>query len=147
MTRDALSWKHAPFELADEIYEAWDAKAKGDVQQKNWDADFETYKKAYPELAAELSRRLNGELPADFASQAQAYIQQTQEAGGDVASRKASQNAINSLQPLLPELLGGSADLAGSNLTLFKGAKGIEKDSDGNYIYYGVREFGMTWGF
>ena len=144
LTRDALSWKHAPFELDDEIYEAWDAKAKGDVQQKNWDADFAAYKKAYPELAAELSRRLNGELPADFASQAQAYIQQTQEAGGDVASRKASQNAINALQPLLPELLGGSADLAGSNLTLFKGAKGIEKDSDGNYIYYGVREFGMT---
>lgn len=144
LTRDALSWKHAPFELDDEIYEAWDAKAKGDVQQKNWGADFAAYKKAYPELAAELSRRLNGELPADFASQAQAYIQQTQAAGGDVASRKASQNAINALQPLLPELLGGSADLAGSNLTLFKGAKGIEKDADGNYIYYGVREFGMT---
>ncbi|WP_288998504.1 transketolase [uncultured Psychrobacter sp.] len=144
LTRDALSWKHAPFELDDEIYEAWDAKAKGDVQQKNWDADFAAYKKAYPELADELLRRLNGELPADFASQAQAYIQQTQEAGGDVASRKASQNAINALQPLLPELLGGSADLAGSNLTLFKDAKGIEKDADGNYIYYGVREFGMT---
>lgn len=144
LTRDALAWTHAPFELDDEIYEAWDAKPKGDVQQKNWEADFAAYEKAYPELAAELSRRLNGELPADFASQAQAYIQQTQEAGGDVASRKASQNAINSLQPLLPELLGGSADLAGSNLTLFKGAKGIEKDADGNYIYYGVREFGMT---
>ena len=144
LTRDALAWTHAPFELDDEIYEAWDAKAKGDVQQKNWDADFEAYKKAYPELASELLRRLNGELPADFESQAQAYIQQTQEQGGDVASRKASQNAINTLQPLLPELLGGSADLAGSNLTLFKGAKGIEKDSDGNYIYYGVREFGMT---
>ena len=144
LTRDALSWKHAPFELDDEIYEAWDGKAKGDVQQKNWDADFEAYKKAYPELAVELLRRLNGELPADFDSQAQAYIQQTQEQGGDVASRKASQNAINTLQPLLPELLGGSADLAGSNLTLFKGAKGIEKDADGNYIYYGVREFGMT---
>ena len=83
-------------------------------------------------------------MPADFESQAQAYIQQTQEQGGDVASRKASQDAINTLQPLLPELLGGSADLAGSNLTLFKGAKGIEKDADGNYIYYGVREFGMT---
>ena len=144
LTRDALSWKHAPFELDDEIYEAWDAKPKGDVLQKNWQADFENYKKAYPELADELMRRLEGELPADFEAQAQAYIQQTQEQGGDVASRKASQNAINTLQPLLPELIGGSADLAGSNLTLFKDAKGIETDSDGNYIYYGVREFGMT---
>ena len=144
LTRDALSWKHGPFDLDDEIYQAWDAKPKGDVLQKNWQADFENYKKAYPELASELMRRLEGELPADFEAQAQAYIQQTQEQGGDVASRKASQNAINTLQPLLPELLGGSADLAGSNLTLFKGAKGIEKDADGNYIYYGVREFGMT---
>ena len=144
LTRDALSWKHGPFDLDDEIYQAWDAKPKGDVLQKNWQADFENYKKAYPELASELMRRLEGELPADFEAQAQAYIQQTQEQGGDVASRKASQNAINTLQPLLPELLGGSADLAGSNLTLFKGAKGIETDADGNYIYYGVREFGMT---
>src|SRR5699024_6855146 len=89
-------------------------------------------------------RRLEGELPADFDQQAQAYIQQCQEQGEDVASRKASFNAINTFQPLLPELMGGSADLAGSNLTLFKDAKGIEKDADGNYIYYGVREFGMT---
>lgn len=144
LTRDELAWKHAPFELDDEIYEAWDGKAKGDVLEKNWNADFEAYKKAYPELAAELVRRLNGELPADFEQQAKDYIQQCQEQGEDVASRKASFNAINTFQPLLPELMGGSADLAGSNLTLFKGAKGIEKDADGNYIYYGVREFGMT---
>lgn len=144
LTRDELAWKHAPFELDDEIYEAWDAKAKGEALEKNWEADFEAYKKAYPELAAELLRRLEGELPADFDQQAQAYIQQCQEQGEDVASRKASFNAINTFQPLLPELMGGSADLAGSNLTLFKDAKGIEKDADGNYIYYGVREFGMT---
>lgn len=144
LTRDALAWKHAPFELDDEIYEAWDAKAKGDVLEKNWNADFEAYKKAYPELAEELVRRLNGELPADFEQQAKDYIQQCQEQGEDVASRKASFNAINTFQPLLPELMGGSADLAGSNLTLFKEAKGIQKDADGNYIYYGVREFGMT---
>ena len=144
LTRDELAWKHAPFELDDEIYEAWDAKAKGEALEKNWEADFEAYKKAYPELAAELLRRLEGELPADFEQQAQAYIQQCQEQGEDVASRKASFNAINTFQPLLPELMGGSADLAGSNLTLFKDAKGIEKDADGNYIYYGVREFGMT---
>jgi transketolase len=144
LTRDELSWKHAPFELDDEIYEAWDAKAKGDVVQKNWEADFENYKKAYPELAAELLRRLNGDLPADFEQQAADYIQQCQAEGADVASRKASFNAINQFQPMLPELLGGSADLAGSNLTLFKDAKGIQDDAAGNYIYYGVREFGMT---
>lgn len=144
LTRSELAWTHAPFDLDDEIYEGWDAKAKGDVLEKNWNADFEAYKKAYPELAAELLRRLEGELPADFDEQAQAYIQQCQEQSENVASRKASFNAINTFQPLLPELMGGSADLAGSNLTLFKDAKGIEKDADGNYIYYGVREFGMT---
>ena len=144
LTRSELAWTHAPFDLDDEIYEGWDAKAKGDVLEKNWNADFEAYKKAYPELAVELLRRLEGDLPADFDEQAQAYIQQCQEQGENVASRKASFNAINTFQPLLPELMGGSADLAGSNLTLFKGAKGIEKDADGNYIYYGVREFGMT---
>lgn len=144
LTREALAWKHGPFDLDDEIYEAWDAKAKGDVVQKNWEADFEAYKKAYPELAAELLRRLNGDLPADFEQQAAEYIQQCQTEGADVASRKASFNAINHFQPMLPELLGGSADLAGSNLTLFKDAKGIQDDAAGNYIYYGVREFGMT---
>lgn len=144
LTREALAWKHGPFDLDDEIYEAWDAKAKGDVVQKNWEADFEAYKKAYPELATELLRRLNGDLPADFEQQAADYIQQCQTEGADVASRKASFNAINHFQPMLPELLGGSADLAGSNLTLFKDAKGIQDDAAGNYIYYGVREFGMT---
>ncbi len=144
LTRDELAWKHAPFELDDEIYEAWDGKVKGDVLQKNWEADFEAYQKAYPELAAELKRRLSGELPEGFEQTATDYIAQCQAQGEDVASRKASFNAINTLQPLLPELMGGSADLAGSNLTLFKGAKGIETDADGNYIYYGVREFGMT---
>ncbi|CAM3972538.1 transketolase [Psychrobacter arenosus] len=144
LTREALAWKHGPFDLDDEIYEAWDAKAKGDVVQKNWEADFEAYKKAYPELATELLRRLNGDLPADFEQQAADYIQQCQTEGADVASRKASFNAINYFQPMLPELLGGSADLAGSNLTLFKDAKGIQDDAAGNYIYYGVREFGMT---
>jgi len=144
LTRDALSWKHAPFELDDEIYEAWDGKAKGETLQNNWQADFERYEQAHPELAAELKRRLEGELPADFAAQAEDYLQSCQQAGDNVASRKASQNAINALQPLLPEIMGGSADLAGSNLTLFKGAKGIQEDAAGNYIFYGVREFGMT---
>ncbi|WP_201535640.1 transketolase [Psychrobacter ciconiae] len=144
LTRDALSWTHAPFDLDDEIYEAWDGRAKGSALQNNWQADFDAYKKAYPELAAELERRLNGELPSDFDAKAKAYIESCQNGGDNIASRKASQNAINALQPLLPELLGGSADLAGSNLTLFKGAKGLQEDTAGNYIYYGVREFGMT---
>ncbi len=144
LTRDALSWTHAPFDLDDEIYEAWDGRAKGSALQNNWQADFDAYKKAYPELAAELERRLNGELPSDFDAKAKAYIDSCQNGGGNIASRKASQNAINALQPMLPELLGGSADLAGSNLTLFKGAKGLQENAAGNYIYYGVREFGMT---
>lgn len=144
LARGELAWAHAPFEIDEEVYQAWDAKAKGEAQQKNWEADFEAYKKAYPELAEELQRRLSGDLPADFEQKAKAYIQQCQEQGENVASRKASFNAINAFQPLLPEIMGGSADLAGSNLTLFKDAKGIETDADGNYIYYGVREFGMT---
>jgi len=144
LARGELAWVHAPFEIDEEVYQAWDAKAKGEAQQKNWEADFEAYKKAYPELAEELQRRLSGDLPSDFEQKAKAYIQQCQDQGENVASRKASFNAINAFQPLLPEIMGGSADLAGSNLTLFKDAKGIETDADGNYIYYGVREFGMT---
>ncbi|AWT49294.1 transketolase [Psychrobacter sp. YP14] len=144
LARGELAWAHAPFEIDEEVYQAWDAKAKGEAQQKNWEADFEAYKKAYPVLAEELQRRLSGDLPSDFEQKAKAYIQQCQEQGENVASRKASFNAINAFQPLLPEIMGGSADLAGSNLTLFKDAKGIETDADGNYIYYGVREFGMT---
>ncbi|WP_227429873.1 transketolase [Psychrobacter sp. I-STPA6b] len=144
LTRKVLEWEYEPFEIPQDIYEAWDGKVKGDVLQKNWQADFDAYQKAHPELAKELLRRLNGELPSDFEQKAQAYIEQCQAEGADVASRKASQNAINTLQPLLPELMGGSADLAGSNLTLFKDAKGIQNDASGNYIFYGVREFGMT---
>ncbi len=144
LTREALGWTAPAFEIDDEIYEAWDGKAKGDILEKNWNADFAAYKKAYPQLAAELERRLAGNLPAEFEAQTQAYIAECQAKGEVIASRKASQNTINALQKMLPELLGGSADLAGSNLTLFEGAKGIQTDVDGNYIYYGVREFGMT---
>ncbi len=144
LVRRELGWTDPPFVIKKEIYEAWDAKVKGEVLQKNWQAEFDAYQKAYPELAGELTRRLNGELPTNFNEQAQAYIQRCQEEGADIATRKASQNSINVLQKLLPEMLGGSADLAGSNLTLFEGAKGIQSHEDGNYIYYGVREFGMT---
>jgi transketolase len=103
------------------------------------------YAAAYPELAAELKRRLAGELPQDFAAAADAYIAQCQEEGASIASRKASQNTLNVFGPLLPEFMGGSADLAGSNLTLWSGARGLSaEDASGNYIYYGVREFGMS---
>ncbi len=144
LTRRELGWTNPPFVIEKEIYDAWDAKAKGEADEGNWQATFAKYKKAHPELADELLRRLNGELPADFEEKAQEYIMQCQAKGSDVATRKASQESINVLQKILPEMLGGSADLAGSNLTLFEGAKGIQTDEDGNYIYYGVREFGMT---
>ncbi len=144
LTRRELGWTNPPFVIEKEIYDAWDAKAKGEADEGNWQATFAKYQKAHPELATELLRRLNGELPADFEEKAQEYIMQCQAKGSDVATRKASQESINVLQKILPEMLGGSADLAGSNLTLFEGAKGIQTDEDGNYIYYGVREFGMT---
>ncbi len=144
LTRATLAWENAPFDIDNDIYQAWDGRAKGEALQNNWQAKFEAYQKAYPELASELLRRMQGELPADFIEKAQQYIVDCQTKGETIASRKASQNTINAFQPLLPELLGGSADLAGSNLTLFKNAKGIQQDPAGNYIFYGVREFGMT---
>ncbi|RDL44797.1 transketolase [Marinomonas piezotolerans] len=143
--REFLGWSHAPFEIPADVYEGWDAKSKGAAAQSAWEAKFEAYQAAYPELAAEFDRRVvKGELPADFAEKAAAYIKECQEKGESIASRKASQNAIGTFGAMLPELLGGSADLAGSNLTLWSGSKGIQDDPAGNYIYYGVREFGMS---
>ncbi|REG81039.1 transketolase [Marinomonas pollencensis] len=143
--REFLGWKHAPFEVPADVYAGWDAKEKGASAQAEWEASFEAYKAAYPELAAEFDRRvLKGDLPADFEEKAQAFIQECQDKGESIASRKASQNAIGTFGAMLPELLGGSADLAGSNLTLWSGSKGIQDDAAGNYIYYGVREFGMS---
>lgn len=144
LTREILAWTDEAFVISQDTYDAWDGKVKGQALQGNWQADFDNYQKAYPELADELLRRLNGELPADFDSVANDYIKACQANGENIATRKASQNAINALQPVLPELLGGSADLAGSNLTWFKNAKALENDPAGNYIHYGVREFGMT---
>lgn len=146
LTRKELGWEHAPFEIPADIYDAWNAKAKGIERENAWQARFEAYAKAYPELAAEFERRvIKGELPVDFSEKAEAYIAECQEKMEKVASRKASQNCLNAFGPLLPELLGGSADLAGSNLTLWSGAKGVDaKDASGNYIFYGVREFGMS---
>ena len=145
-TRENLGWKHEPFEIPKEIYAGWDAKSKGAAAEKHWNDKFAAYKKAYPELAAEFERRMiKGELPTDWAAKADEFIKSVDAKAETIASRKASQNALNGYGPLLPELLGGSADLAGSNLTIWKGSKGVSNTvSDGNYIYYGVREFGMS---
>ena len=144
-TREAIGWAHAPFEIPDAIYAGWDAKVRGAEAEAAWDAAMDAYAGAHPELARELQRRLAGDLPADFSAEADAYIARCQEEGATVASRKASQNCLNAYGPMLPELIGGSADLAGSNLTIWDGSKPVSADdADGNYIYYGVREFGMA---
>jgi len=145
-TRANLGWNHEPFVIPADIYAGWDAKAKGAAAEKAWNDKFGAYKKAFPELAAEFERRaIKGELPKDWAAKAAEFIKGVDGKAETIASRKASQNTINGYAPVLPELLGGSADLAGSNLTLWKGSKGVSNTvSDGNYIYYGVREFGMS---
>jgi transketolase len=143
--REFLNWPHAPFEIPSDVYAGWDAKHKGVANESLWNDKFAAYQVAFPELAAEYERRvLKGDLPADFEAKAQAFIQESQDKAEGIASRKASQNSIGFFGAMLPELLGGSADLAGSNLTLWSGSKGIQDDPAGNYIYYGVREFGMS---
>jgi transketolase len=145
-TRENLGWKHAPFVIPQDIYAGWDAKSKGAASEKTWNDKFVTYRKAHPDLAAEFERRvIKGELPKDWAAKAAEFIKSVDAKAETIASRKASQNALNGFGPVLPEFLGGSADLAGSNLTIWKGSKGISNTvSDGNYLYYGVREFGMS---
>jgi transketolase len=143
--REFLNWPHAPFEIPSDIADAWNQTEKGTGAQSSWNEKFAAYQSAHPELAAEYERRvIKGDLPADFEAKANAFIQECQEKGENIASRKASQNAIEAFGKVLPELLGGSADLAGSNLTLWSGSKGIQEDPAGNYIFYGVREFGMS---
>jgi transketolase len=143
--RDMLDWRHAPFEIPDDIYAAYDAREKGKAREAEWDALFDRYAEAHPALAAEFKRRIDGELPEQWAEQANRYIAKTQAEGPEVASRKASLMALNAFGPLLPELIGGSADLAGSNLTIWKGSHNINDNAgDANYVHYGVREFGMT---
>ena len=145
LTREALGWTHAPFEIPEDIRAAWDGRARGAELEARWQAEFDAYRADYPELADEYLRRLRGEMTANFAEVADKYIEECIQAGADVASRKASQQALNALGPSLPELLGGSADLAGSNLTLWQGAEGISAASaSGNYLFYGVREFAMA---
>ncbi|WP_026287884.1 MULTISPECIES: transketolase [unclassified Thioalkalivibrio] len=145
LTRKELGWEHGPFEIPGDIYEGWSAKDKGAKAETEWKERFAAYKAAHPELAAEFERRIAGDLPADWSEKANAYIKQTIEKAEKVASRKASQNAIAGMAPAVPELLGGSADLAGSNLTMYGGSKGVTRDdAAGNYVFYGVREFGMA---
>lgn len=144
-TREALGWNYPAFEIPDEIYSGWNASELGAKVEADWQQALKRYTDAYPAEAGDFARRLSGELPADFETSIDNYIALCAETAADVASRKASQQTLNALGPLLPELLGGSADLAGSNLTLWQGSKGVSaQDSAGNYVYYGVREFGMS---
>ena len=142
--REELGWPHAPFVVPEEIRAAWDATEKGFAAESAWKEKLVAYEEEYPELAMELVRRIKGELPGEFSAKAEAYIQQCQETEDNIASRKASQNCIEVFGALLPELIGGSADLTGSNLTTWSGSTPVTRDASGNYIYYGVREFGMT---
>lgn len=146
LVRKTLGWEHPAFVVPADIYAGWDAKAKGAVAEQTWKDKFAAYQSAYPELAFEFERRvIKGELPDNFVATAEAFIKESQAKAEKIASRKASQNSIAAFGAVLPELLGGSADLAGSNLTLWKGSKGITADdASGNYLYYGVREFGMS---
>ncbi|MGC9456603.1 MAG: transketolase [Halothiobacillaceae bacterium] len=144
-TRENLGWTHAPFEIPDEIYSGWDAREKGAQAEAEWNARFEAYAKEFPAEAAELKRRLAGELPENFEAGMDAFIKEVAAKGESIASRKASQNAITALAGMMPELVGGSADLAPSNLTTWKGCVSLTNtESDANYIHYGVREFGMS---
>lgn len=143
--RTQLGWEHPAFSIPDDVYAGWDAREQGQANEQQWQQKFAAYRAEFPALADEFERRQRGDLPSDFAERAQAYAEQLQAKPADIASRKASQNALNEFGPKLPELLGGSADLAGSNLTLWGGAKGITADdASGNYVYYGVREFAMS---
>ncbi|MBS0891904.1 transketolase, partial [Tatumella sp. JGM94] len=142
LTRKQLGWNYPPFEIP--IYAAWDAKAAGQKKEQDWDSKFAAYRQAFPELAKEFIRRTSEQLPENWQAESQKYIEQLQANPANIASRKASQNAIETFGKLLPEYLGGSADLAPSNLTMWSGSTPINEDAAGNYIHYGVREFGMT---
>ena len=142
--RPHIGWHHAPFEIPEEIYSAWDGKTKGKKLEEEWNEKFAEYAEKYVAEAAEFNRRMAGNLPANWHSHVESVVNEVNGREETIASRKASQNAIEGLAPVLPELIGGSADLAGSNLTLWSGSKGVDREDGGNYIYYGVREFGMS---
>ncbi len=143
-TRKALGWEYGPFEIPQEIYKEWDAKEAGKAKEATWDAKFAEYAAQFPELAAEFKRRMSGELPANWEKESTAFIEQLQHNPASIASRKASQNTLEAFGKVLPEFMGGSADLAPSNLTMWSGSKALNEDKAGNYIHYGVREFGMS---
>src|SRR5690606_22069630 len=143
-TREAIGWSDAPFEVAADVYAAWDAKTAGAQRQNDWNAKLDTYAAQFPNEAAELKRRVAGELPADFDKTVAAYIAACVDKAETIATRKASQNAIQALAPVMPEFLGGSADLTGSNLTNWKESVAVRANQAGNHIHYGVREFGMS---
>lgn len=143
-TRKALAWTYEPFFIPEDIYNAWNAREKGEQLEKQWQQQFSAYQAQYPELAAEFVRRIQKALPENWQENAKKYVEHLQANPASIASRKASQNALETFGKLLPEFLGGSADLAPSNLTMWSGSKSINEDSAGNYIHYGVREFGMS---
>ena len=143
-TRKALGWSYPAFEIPKDYYDAWDAKAIGKQREDEWNARFDAYAKAYPELAKEFKRRMDGDLPNNWQQVAKDFVNKLQANPATIATRKASQNAIEAFAPVLTEFLGGSADLAPSNLTMWSGSKEILANPDGNYIHYGVREFGMS---
>ena len=143
-TRKALGWSYPAFDIPKEYYDAWDAKAKGKQREDEWNARFDAYAKAYPDLAKEFKRRMNGDLPSNWQQTAKDFVNKLQANPATIATRKASQNAIEAFAPVLTEFLGGSADLAPSNLTMWSGSKEILANPAGNYIHYGVREFGMS---
>jgi transketolase len=143
-TRPHIGWHHLPFEIPGEVYATWDARPKGQRLEDEWNRTFAEYSEKYPAEAAEFTRRMAGDLPDGWSDHVEGLIGRVNAKEETIASRKASQNAIEGLAPALPELVGGSADLAGSNLTLWSGSKGITQKNGGNYIYYGVREFGMS---
>jgi transketolase len=143
-TRQAIGWKYAAFEIPQAVYAAWDARAKGAELEGDWNRRFEAYAKAHPDLAAEFRRRTAGDLPAGWSAAIDASVAATVQKAETVATRKASQIMLDAVGPLLPELLGGSADLTGSNLTMWKGSQVMTATQPGNYIHYGVREFGMA---
>jgi transketolase len=143
-TREAIGWRHAPFVVPDHVARAWDAKAAGAQAEARWRSDFDRYAAAYPEAAREFQRRMQGELPAGFDARVREVLEQVRAKAASPATRKASQDAIEAIAPILPELIGGSADLAGSNLTLWSGSRAVTRADGGNYVYYGVREFAMA---
>jgi len=142
-TRKALGWPHRPFEIPDHVYNAWDARAQGKERESEWNRLLEKYTAKFPAEAAQFRRRIKGKLPVDWAKKRDAIVTAVADKAEKIATRKASQNAIEAFAPLLPELIGGSADLAGSNLTMWSGSKPVP-EAGGNYIFYGVREFGMA---